>query len=173
MNVAHNYPRTFAMERIVSGGQTGADRAALDWAIEHGIPYGGWCPAGRLAEDGIIPERYGLAEVPRGGGYRRRTLANVRDSDATLIVSINPVLSGGSRETMVFARHLAKPWLHVHPAMAWRSAIATWLRSVPIPTLNVAGPRASHEPEVGAFAREVLDELWRLQRGSASEPRDD
>lgn len=102
--------------RIVSGGQTGADRAALDWAIEHQVPHGGWCPAGRRAEDGTIPARYRLEELPEGGGYRRRTKANVRDADATLIVSIEPVLTGGSKETRLFAQRMAKPWLHVPPA---------------------------------------------------------
>jgi hypothetical protein len=71
------------IERIVSGGQTGADRAALDWAMTHGVPHGGWCPARRLAEDGAIAPQYRLTEVPDGGGYRQRTKANVRDSDAT------------------------------------------------------------------------------------------
>jgi putative molybdenum carrier protein len=146
--------------KIVSGGQTGADRAALDWAIDHGIPHGGWCPAGRLAEDGAIPECYALQEVPDGGGgYRRRTKANVRDSDATLIVSIEPVLSGGSKETALFAQRLAKPWLHVHPAMDWRQALRAWLDATPITVLNVAGPRASREADVGAFTTTVLDEL--------------
>jgi hypothetical protein len=105
------------IERIVSGGQTGADRAALDWAITHGVPHGGWCPAGRIAEGGVIPARYQLTEVPDGGGYRQRTEANVCDSHATLIVSIAPELTGGSHETMLFARRLAKPWLHLHPGM--------------------------------------------------------
>lgn len=157
------------IERIVSGGQTGVDRAALDWAIEQHIPHGGWCPAGRLAEDGTIPPRYQLEEVPDGGGYRRRTQANVRDSDATLIVSLDPVLTGGSRETMLFARRLAKPWLHVHPGMAWQAALREWLSAVPIHTLNVAGPRASHAPAIDAFTRVVLDELLRVMRGASSE----
>jgi hypothetical protein len=154
-----NQPMTMKIERIVSGGQTGADRAALDWAIERGIPHGGWCPAGRLAEDGTVPVRYNLEEMPDGGGYRRRTKANVRDSDATLVVSIEPVLSGGSKETVLFARRLAKPWLHVHPQMDWRAALVAWLESAAIETLNVAGPRASREPEVAAFTWKVLDEL--------------
>lgn len=153
--------------RIVSGGQTGADRAALDWAIEHEVPHGGWCPAGRRAEDGTIPARYQLEELPEGGGYRRRTKANVRDSDATLIVSIEPVLTGGSKETRLFAQRLAKPWLHLHPGMDWRAALRDWLSATAIHTLNVAGPRGSREPEVAAFTRTVLDELQRLL-GSSS-----
>lgn len=146
------------IERIVCGGQTGADRAALDWAISHGVPHGGWCPAGRMAEDGVIPARYQLTELP-GGGYRQRTEANVRDSDATLIVSIAPKLTGGSHETMLFARRLAKPWLHVHPGMDWLSALRAWIDANAMSTLNVAGPRASEAADIGSFTIEVLDAL--------------
>lgn len=166
-----NLPGRIAIERIVSGGQTGADRAALDWAMEHGIPHGGWCPAGRLAEDGTIPARYKLDEMPDGGGYRRRTKANVRDSDATLIVSIEPALTGGSKETALFARRLAKPWLHVHPQMEWEAALRDWLSSVPIRTLNVAGPRESGAPEVASFTWRVLDELLRALNGPSGDAR--
>src|SRR5256885_2018978 len=76
--------------RIVSGGQTGADRAALDAAMEACVECGGWCPAGRMAEDGVIPDRYPVIELPEGGGYEQRTLRNVLDSDATVILSFGP-----------------------------------------------------------------------------------
>jgi hypothetical protein len=147
------------IERIVSGGQTGADRAALDWAMTHGVPHGGWCPAGRLAEDGAIAPQYRLTEVPDGGGYRQRTRANVRDSDATLIVSIAPELTGGSHQTLLFAKRLAKPWLHLHPAMDWQSALRAWIDANTILTLNVAGPRASGAPAIASFTAQVLDAL--------------
>ncbi len=150
------------IERIVCGGQTGADRAALDWAITHGVPHGGWCPAGRIAEDGVIPARYQLTEVPDGGGYRQRTEVNVHDSDATLIVSIAPQLTGGTHETMLFARRLAKPWLHVHSGMDWRQALRAWIEANAISTLNVAGPRASKAPDIGSFTAEVLDALAQM-----------
>jgi hypothetical protein len=114
------------IERVVSGGQTGADRAALEWAIAHGVPHGGWCPQGRIAEGGIIPAQYQVTELP-SGGYRQRTKANVRDSDATLILSIESELTGGSRQTLIFAKQLAKPWLHLHPGMDWRSALRAWM----------------------------------------------
>jgi hypothetical protein len=150
--------------KIVSGGQTGADRAALDWAIEHGIPHGGWCPAGRIAEDGQIPTRYELTEMPDGGGYRQRTRANVRDSDATLIVSMASVLSGGSLATSRFANRIQKPCLHLHPEENWKELVAKWLHGNAIRCLNVAGPRASSEPDVAAFTWAVLDEFLRLAR---------
>ena len=148
--------------RIVSGGQTGADRAALDWAIANGLQHGGWCPEGRLAEDGRIPDRYGLRELP-GAGYRARTKANVRDSDGTLIISLAPNLTGGSWQTAVFAKSLGKPCLHIHPMPEWQTTLQRWIASNAIAVLNVAGPRASGAPTIGVFVVEVLDELRRRQ----------
>jgi len=142
--------------KIVSGGQTGADRAALDWAIAHGIEHGGWCPEGRLAEDGVIPAQYQVLELA-GAGYRARTKANVMDSDATLIISIASVLTSGSRQTQVFAQAFGKPCLHIYPALDWRHAIETWLDSNAIQVLNIAGSRASSEPEIVSFTTEVLE----------------
>ena len=84
--------------KIVSGGQTGADRAGLDWAISMGIPHGGWCPRGRKAEDGVIPARYQLTET-KSADYLTRTRWNVRDSNATVIFTLKPTLSGGSLRT--------------------------------------------------------------------------
>lgn len=149
------------IEQIVSGGQTGADRAALDWAIANQISHGGWCPEGRLAEDGAISERYLLEELP-GAGYRQRTKANVRDSDATLIISVSSILSGGSLETAKFAGSLRKPWLHLHQAMDWKVVLDKWVGILQISILNVAGPRSSKEPAVGAFTFVVLDQLKRI-----------
>lgn len=84
------------MEKIVSGGQTGVDRAGLDFAIALGIPHGGWCPKGRKAEDGPIDNRYQLQETPRAD-YLQRTEWNVRDNDGTVIFTVNATLSGGSK----------------------------------------------------------------------------
>lgn len=152
--------------KIISGGQTGADRTALDWAIAQGMEHGGWCPEGRLAEDGVIPMHYQLQELP-GAGYRARTKANVRESDGTLIISIAPKLSGGSRLTLDFAKVFEKPCLHVYPALGWRIALEEWLRMNDIGVLNVAGPRISSEPGVVAFTREALDWLYFIiSRGS-------
>jgi predicted Rossmann fold nucleotide-binding protein DprA/Smf involved in DNA uptake len=98
--------------KLVSGGQTGADRAALDFAIAHEIPHGGWCPAGRLAEDGPIASRYHLTETP-GHDYAQRTEWNVRDSDGTVVFSIEAALKGGTKETIDFARKHGKEVLHL------------------------------------------------------------
>ena len=147
--------------KIISGGQTGADRTALDWAIAHGVEHGGWCPEGRRAEDGVIPQHYQVIELA-GAGYRARTKANVRGSDGTLIISTSLILSGGSRLTAVFAETFEKPCLHVYPALDWRVALEEWLGANPIKVLNVAGPRVSSEPGVVAFSGEVLDYLYSI-----------
>ena len=98
--------------KIVSGGQTGADRTALDWAMAHNVPCGGWCPKRRKAEDGPIDPKYPLKETP-SASYLQRTEWNVRDSDATVLFSIEPALTGGSLKTVDFARKHKKPNLHL------------------------------------------------------------
>jgi len=145
--------------RIVSGAQTGADRAALDAGLELGIETGGWVPRGRLAEDGIIPARYPNLRESDSKNPARRTELNVRDADATLILSHGP-LSGGSELTRKLAASLGKPFLHLNlaaldPEEAKR-ALADWLRAPQPATLNVAGPRASQDPAIYAATLGVL-----------------
>lgn len=152
------------IEKIVSGGQTGADRAALDWAIANGIPHGGWCPKGRLAEDGPIPPRYNLTETP-SSNYPQRTEWNVRDSDGTVAFSIAPTLSGGSKKTVELAQKHGKPVIHIcreteNPA----ETLLRFIRSNGIGILNVAGPRGSKEPEVGAFVADTLSAALAILR---------
>src|SRR6266496_3086201 len=102
----------FVLEKIISGGQTGADRAALDFAIGRGIAHGGYCPRGRVAEDGMIPERYQLRETP-SSDYAPRTEWNVRDSDGTVVLSIQERLDGGSKKTVHCAQQYEKPCLRL------------------------------------------------------------
>jgi hypothetical protein len=150
------------IEKIVSGGQTGADRAALDWAIKHGIPHGGWCPKGRWAEDGPIDGRYQLQETPTEN-YVQRTEWNARDSDGTVVFSIGEVLTGGSRKTVALARKHERPVLHLSKASGVPTAEAAlrhFIGEHAIKVLNVAGPRASKESEVGAYVKEILDRTW-------------
>jgi len=149
------------LEKIVSGGQTGADRAALGFAMDHGIPHGGWCPRGRLAEDGTIPDQYRLRETP-DADPAQRTEWNVRDSDGTAIFSVTQQLSGGSKYTAELARQLGKPCLHLSrdgDGQAAATKLRAFLLAHEIKTLNVAGPRASHEREVGRFVQEVLRQV--------------
>lgn len=146
------------VRKIVSGGQTGADRAALDWAIEHDIPHGGWCPAGRRAEDGLIPAQYRLQETP-GHNYAQRTRWNVRDSDATLIISFSPELAGGSLATWQWAKKIERPCLHVYPGDGWRERMTAFFEAMPVRTLNVAGPRSSGASGIEQYVHEVLSTL--------------
>jgi hypothetical protein len=150
--------RNVSSIRIVSGGQSGADRSALDWALAHGVPCGGWCPHGRRAEDGPLHPRYPLAETP-SADYHQRTDWNVRDSDATVIFSLSERLSGGSRVTRERALFRRKPCLHLHPGTDAAAALRAFLDAHRPQVLNIAGPRASKEPRVGAFVRKVLDQV--------------
>jgi hypothetical protein len=157
----------FPVEKIISGGQTGVDRAALDFALEHGIPRGGWCPRGRLAEDGVIERSYELRETP-DAAYPQRTEWNVRDSDGTVIFSVAPELTGGSALTREAAVRYGKPWLRLSQEREGRAAVARlrqFLRRHRIRTLNVAGPRLSTEPGARAFASRVLEGLYRAGAG--------
>lgn len=141
---------------LVSGGQTGADRAGLDWAIAQGIQHGGWCPRGRKTEDGVLPDRYQLKDTP-GPGYLQRTEWNVRDSDVTLIFTLDDQLDGGSRRTSAFADRLGKPWLHVRPGVHPKY-VARFLVRHRAKTLNVAGKRESSAPGIGELVRLVLSQ---------------
>lgn len=145
--------------RIISGGQTGVDRAALDVAIALGIPCGGWCPKGRRAEDGPLDPRYPLKETS-APDYMQRTEWNVRDADGTLILTQGEV-TGGTASTVELARRLGKPSLVVdltqHPPP---EAIRRWAAQHQVRVLNVAGSRESQRPgiyhEAVRFLREVL-----------------
>ncbi len=137
--------------KVISGGQTGADRAALDAAISWGVPHGGWCPKGRLAEDGPISEKYHLRET-KAEDYAIRTRANVEVADLTLIFSHGP-LTGGSLLTQQFAEELQKPCVHIdlleQPDVFQRSEDTDGiLLGIEDITLNVAGPRASGDSEI-------------------------
>ena len=146
---------------VVSGGQTGADRAALDFAIRHhGYTHGGWVPKGRTAEDGPIPLKYQLAELE--GGYRQRTKRNVEDSDGTLVLNLGE-LADGSLLTLEYAERIGRPALAVAleegDADAQVHEVLAWLEANDIQALNIAGPREAKRP--GTYAR-VLEFLERL-----------
>ncbi|MEI7940748.1 MAG: putative molybdenum carrier protein [Verrucomicrobiota bacterium] len=144
--------------KIISGGQTGADRAALDFAIKNDIPHGGWCPKGRKAEAGPIDAQYQLQQTP-GSNYLQRTEWNVRDSDGTVIFSMGKRLSGNSIETLDFAIKHRRPYLHLSAVFRDHAAskLKRWLQQNNIRVLNVAGPRASKEPAVAEFVIATLD----------------
>jgi len=158
------------LEKIISGGQTGADRAALDLAIKHKIPHGGWIPKGRLTEDGSLPNKYQLQEMPTAS-YPKRTEQNVIDSDGTLIISRGK-LSSGSDYTREMALKHRKQLLGIdlqitnHQQAA--SLIASWISLRRIKVLNVAGPRASEDPQIYSHVLIVLELSLQMLRDEAA-----
>lgn len=154
------------LRKIVTGGQTGVDRAALDVALELGFPCGGWSPRGRLAEDGRIPDRYPLVELP-SAAYFIRTRRNVRDSDGTLILTLGPLM-GGTRLTFASAVDMRRPCLVVDFGSGFDlekelDRTIRWLEQRSIEVLNVAGPRASQQPDIARRTREFLGALLQSQ----------
>ena len=152
------------IQKIISGGQTGVDRAALDAAIKLTIPHGGWIPQGRLTEDGPLPPEYQLQET-RSKSYADRTEKNVMDADATLIIS-RGALNGGSEYTREMAIKHNRFWLHIDlneiPAFQAAIAINDWITKKEIAILNVAGPRASKDPKIYKDTLNILESSYYL-----------
>jgi len=147
--------------KLISGGQSGADRAGLDWAIDRGVECGGWCPKGRKTEDGILEMRYPLKETATPK-YTQRTEWNVRDSDATLIFTLAPELDGGSKRTSDFAQKHGKPFKHIYPGISPESVIKFLARVRP-GILNVSGKRESSAPGIGSWVYGYLDGIMAPQ----------
>lgn len=157
------------IEKIVSGGQTGADQGALDAAIDLGIPHGGWIPRGRKTENGPLPERYRLREMP-SSGYAERTEKNVVDADGTVILSHGP-LTGGSLYTRKMAIRHERPWIHLdlnrNSEFEAAMILSKWIWGQGIRVLNVAGPRASKDPSIHQATVDILESaVFLLQMGS-------
>jgi hypothetical protein len=150
--------------KIVSGGQTGVDRAALDVALMHGIDCGGWCPAGRVDELGRIPDRYPVHEL-RSGRFTERTLQNVEDSDATVIIYTGKI-AGGTAQTVRFCQQLRRLHASIDASQIapenGAELISDFVRKHNIEVLNVAGPRQSEWPEGYDYAFRALDCFFRL-----------
>ena len=145
--------------KIISGGQTGVDRAALDVAMELGIECGGWCPKGRRAEGRPIPKRYPLQETS-STAYPERTKRNVGDADATLILTLREP-RGGTALTIRLARDLKKPCKRVKlNGAADVEGVRSWLEKKKINILNVAGPRESDNPGIHSMACDFLRQLF-------------
>ena len=149
------------LSKIVSGGQTGADQAGLDVAIKYGIPHGGWIPKGRMTEAGPLSEKYQLQEMTTKS-YPKRTERNILDTDGTLIVS-HGRLTGGSKLTADLATKHNKPFLHLDfkaNSMTYCARLlASWVTDSGIKVLNVAGSRASKDPEIYGATVKLLESV--------------
>jgi hypothetical protein len=152
------------IKKIISGGQTGVDRAALDAAIKLAIPHGGWIPQGRLTENGPLPPEYRLQET-LNTSYAERTEKNVLAADATLIISRGP-LTGGSEYTREMAVRHNRLWLHIDlermAAFQAATTINDWISKQGIAVLNVAGPRASKDPKIYNDTFNILESVYYL-----------
>ncbi len=144
--------------KIISGGQTGADRAGLDVALAHAFPHGGWCPKGRKAEDGSIDTKYELTETP-SANYLQRTEWNLRDTDGTIVFTMAKEITGGSMRTVEFAKKHNKPCLHVSKADSNQpeSEVTDFINQHGIKLLNIAGSRESKEPGINEWVQQVLN----------------
>ena len=157
------------VNKIISGGQTGADIAALDSAIKRGIPHGGWIPKGRKTEAGALPKKYKLKET-LSPEYRQRTKKNVKNSDATLILT-DRSLSGGTKLTYDLAKKLNKPvWVCFLGKNESVKKVIKWLDDNDIEVLNIAGPRASHSPRIYKKAANFLSRLFPGQNNACPFP---
>jgi Circularly permutated YpsA SLOG family len=160
-----------ALHKIISGGQTGVDRGALDAALAAEFSFGGWCPANRAAEDGPIPARYPLIPLARGG-YPERTRQNVLDSDGTAIL-FHDVLGGGTLLTLNLCKREGKPHVVIDASKASESEaaaeIARFVEEHEIHVLNVAGPRASGWKQGHEFASRTVGDLIARCRGRAGQ----
>jgi len=163
------------LTRVISGGQTGVDRAALDAAMALGIDVGGWCPCGRRALDGVIPAKYPLKET-RGKSYQTRTKWNVRDSDASLILCLGEP-SGGTALTIKHCKYLGKPF-YIHLLNSeWGTyldgedfyGVPYWFNSRDIQVFNVAGPREGRYFPVYDQAHSLLTGIFRLLLGDSDD----
>ena len=155
--------------KVISGGQTGADRAALDWAIERGIEHGGYCPEGRVAEDGVIPERSNLTEI-QGPESSACTFRNVEESDATVIITLTRGLRGGSLEISQHARAAGKPCIHLSRANRFdaSAALRGFAKVEAVRVLNVAGSREGEEAGIYEFTQTLLRGAFPLKAEDAN-----
>ena len=161
----------FKVLMIISGGQTGADRAGLDFAISRGIKHGGWCPKGRLAEDGIIPEKYCLIETSTNL-YPQRTKQNVKDSDATIVFT-DTHMSRGAMLTITCCETFKKPYFIIPITSAddeaAKDSLLEWLVKIKPRILNIAGARASKCPQIHKFVTTMLNSVLEKEK-KAEEP---
>ena len=150
------------IQKIISGAQTGADRAGIDAAIESGVDYGGWLPDGRKAEDGIVPQKYTKLQEIIGGNYPERTEQNVLDSDGTVIFGYGK-LTTGSALTRRLAKQHKRPYLHIDLNIIKEpvSVIKDWIIEWNIKVLNIAGRKESKAPGIYDKVKDIIKQVLR------------
>ena len=150
------------IQKIISGAQTGADRAGIDAAIESGVAYGGWLPHGRKAEDGIVSKKYTKLQEIIGGNYPERTKQNVMDSDGTVIFGYGK-LTTGSALTRKLAKQHNKPCLHIDLDIIKEPVpvIKDWIVDRDIKVLNIAGRKASKAPGIYDKVKDIIRQVLR------------
>ncbi len=150
------------LKKIVSGGQTGVDRAALDAAIDCNFPYGGYVPKGRIAEDGVIPSKYSSLTELKNKDYVVRTRKNIEHSDGTVVI-YKGKLGRGTKYTINYAKKVGKPLLEIDMSkLSVEQAVASiksFIEKNEIQVLNVAGPRLSKSPEIYSLAYEIVKSI--------------
>ncbi len=152
------------IEKILSGGQTGVDQAALEIALQFNIPHGGWCPKGRLAENGTIPPQYKLTETA-SSDYSVRTKLNIRDADGTLILISHHAgeITNGTLLTIQEAKEKKKPYLVIDLSQDGDiDAVVQWASDHDICVLNIAGPRESQSPGINKISKAYLEKILPL-----------
>jgi len=150
----------FTNIKIISGGQTGVDRAALDFALKYNIPCGGWCPKGKFAEDGLIPDKYPLKESTTSD-YNERTKKNITDSDATLVIHSNRV-DIGTQLTMDICSEYNKPLLVINlENNLLKANLINWIHNHHVNILNIAGPRESNSPGIYDKTLDLLNCIFK------------
>lgn len=156
---------------IISSGQTGAERAALDFAIKHDIPHGGWSPKGRTDLDGPVDARYKLKETPAEQNPHRSEW-NVRDSDATVVFTLSEKATGSSMKPIRLAKDLKKPFLHLHPGiLAASEKLIAFTEKHSVRRLHVAGANESNEADLHAWVDKVLEKMLKTLEGRENEAR--
>lgn len=159
------------IEKIISGGQTGVDRSALDFALKNNVPCGGWCPKGRKAEDGTIPENYPLEEA-NSRKSSKRTELNVRNSDGTIIIICKNILIEGSKLTEVFCKKFRKPFLVFdisYTRVVMKNRFDKWVAENNIKVLNVAGNKESECEGIYEKSYDILEFILGFSKDSKEE----
>ena len=153
-----------SLTEIISSGQTGAERAALHVAMRYDLPYSGWCPKGRMAEDGLLADRYKLNETP-GASKLTHIGWNVKESEGTVMFTLASQLTRSCKEAALFAETLGKPWIHIAQSAEWNATatLQKFVEESKITRLNVTGSWKSMEPGIYRWVYDIMEGAFFLE----------